>query len=283
MKKTALASALLCIAVVGCKKKGAGDIKTVCEANFAHGEKDDGKWSPGKGDKAKFMDYCLKQKPDVVHCSSMEIDFGDKSCEKVTGVGTDGFEVKMEIAKLRDGVADAPPPAPAPAPTPTEPATDTAKAPVPPPAPAADGPCTGEEVVLPGPKITVCVPGGYVKPLNTKPAKDKTGGQLDVSYSGDGTIGGSFVATFNITYNGKSSSAPDFKYLEDNAKEYCDTPPTMVDIMDGKGKYFACASKSLGHVLAASKIFTDKNLIDCSSQSDNKPDVESVCRTLKQQ
>ena len=279
MNKTALASALLCLAVVGCKKKGAGDIKTVCEANFAHGEKDDGKWSPGKGDKAKFMDYCLKQKPDVVHCSSMEIDFGDKSCEKVTGVGTDGFEVKIELAKLRDTsgaiAADTTPPAPSPAPAP---APGPAAAPAPPPASAA---CTGEEVVLPGPKITVCTPAGYVKPLSTKLAKGKDSGQIDVSWSGDGTIGGSFVGTFNITYNAKPSGDPSFTYLEDHAKEYCDTPPTMVDIMDGKGKYFVCASKELGHVFASSKIFTDKNLIDCSTQSDNRPDVESMCRTLK--
>jgi len=77
-------------------------------------------------------------------------------------------------------------------------------------------------------------------------------------------------------------SGPDFKYLEEHAAQYCDAPPTMVDIMDGKGKYFVCASKELGHVYAQSKIFTDKNLIDCSSQSDNRPDVESMCRTITQ-
>jgi hypothetical protein len=102
--KTAMMIGMLALAVGACgKKKGGGDIKSECEANFAHGEMDNGTWSPGKGDKAKFMDYCLKQKPEVVHCSSMEIEFGDKSCEKWTGLSTDGFNVKMEISKLRNG------------------------------------------------------------------------------------------------------------------------------------------------------------------------------------
>jgi hypothetical protein len=282
MNKTALASVLLCIAVVGCKKKGGGDIKSVCESNFAHGEMNDGKWSPGKGDKAKFMDYCVKQNADIVRCSSMEIELGDKSCEKHTGVGTDGFTVKIELAELRDSrgattnaaptTAAAPAPAPAPEPAP-------APAPVPAPVPAG---CTGEEVVLPGPKITVCTPAGYVKPLDKSNAKDKSGGSYHVAYSADGTSGGAFVATFNLTYNAKSSSPPDYKYLEEDATKYCDTPTTLEDIADGKGKSFVCTSKELGHNFAKSKIYTDKNVIDCSAQWDDKPEVATVCKTLKQ-
>jgi hypothetical protein len=279
MNKTALASVLLCIAVGGCKKKGGGDIKSVCEANFAHGEMNDGKWSPGKGDKAKFMDYCVKQNADVVRCSSMEIDFGDKSCEKHTGVGTDGFHVKMELAKLRDTTeattASTTPTTPPPPPPAT--AADAAPAPVPTTPPAG---CTGEEVVLSGPKITVCTPPGYVKPLDKKGAKDKDGGHIQINYSADGTSGGAFVATFDLTYNAKSSSPPDYKYLEEDLK-YCDTPTTLKDTADGKGKYFVCPSKELGHNFAKSKIYTDKNVIDCSSMWDTKAEVETMCTTMK--
>jgi hypothetical protein len=105
MKKILFASALVFVgaSTVGCGKKKSADIKSVCEDNFAHGEMNNDKWTPGKGDKAKFMEYCVKQAPEVVRCSSMEIDFGDKTCEKSTGVGTDGFKVKMEIGKLRNG------------------------------------------------------------------------------------------------------------------------------------------------------------------------------------
>jgi hypothetical protein len=98
-------------AFAGCKKKGGGDINSTCEDVFAHAEKDGGKWSPGKGDKKAFMDYCLTQKPEVVHCSSMEIDFNDKDCEKLTGVMADdhtGFEAKHKLGDLRDGRAGAP-------------------------------------------------------------------------------------------------------------------------------------------------------------------------------
>ena len=98
-----LISSALALGAAGCGKKKGGDIKSACETNFSHGEKNDGKWSPGKGDKAKFMEYCLKQKPEVVKCSSMKVEFGDKSCEKHTGISTDGFKVKMELAKLRNG------------------------------------------------------------------------------------------------------------------------------------------------------------------------------------
>jgi hypothetical protein len=103
MNKTLFASALLCVLAIGCGKKKAGDIKSVCEDNFAHGEMENDKWSPGKGDKTAFMDYCVKQNPDVVRCSSMTIELGDKSCEKHTGISTDGFKVKMELGKLRNG------------------------------------------------------------------------------------------------------------------------------------------------------------------------------------
>jgi len=90
------------LVLFGACKKG-GDINSQCEDNFAHGEKDDGKWSPGKGDKAKFMDYCKQQKAEVVKCSSMEVDMFDKDCENVTGIRSDGFKVKMKIAALRNG------------------------------------------------------------------------------------------------------------------------------------------------------------------------------------
>ncbi len=99
-------------AFAGCKKKGGGDINSLCEDVYSHAEKDGGKWSPGKGDKKAFMDFCLTQKPEVVKCSSMEVDFNDKDCEKVTGVMSDdhsGFETKRKLGDLRDGRAGAPP------------------------------------------------------------------------------------------------------------------------------------------------------------------------------
>jgi hypothetical protein len=99
--------AALALVAFGCGKGKKADVKSLCEGVFAHAEKDDGKWIAGKGDKAKFMDFCTKQKPEVVRCSSMEIDFNDKTCEKVTGVmqqDHSGFDTKMKIMALRDGV-----------------------------------------------------------------------------------------------------------------------------------------------------------------------------------
>jgi hypothetical protein len=102
MRTTIITIIAITAGVTACKKKG--DVKSLCEDNFAKAEKDDGKWSPGKGDKAKFMEYCTKQTPDVIRCSSMEMAF-DKSgdCEKHTGIRSDGFKVSMELARLRDG------------------------------------------------------------------------------------------------------------------------------------------------------------------------------------
>jgi hypothetical protein len=99
-------------AFAGCKKKGGGDINATCEDVFNHAEKDGGKWSAGKGDKKAFMDYCVKQKPEVVRCSSMEIDFNDKDCKEITGVMAadhSGFETKQKLGDLRDGRAGAAP------------------------------------------------------------------------------------------------------------------------------------------------------------------------------
>ena len=105
MLGTAALTITLALAAAGCGKKKA-DIKSACENTFAKAEKNDGKWLPGKGDKAAFMAYCLKQKPEVVRCSSMEIDFTDKTCSKLTGVMADdksGFDTKQELGRLRDG------------------------------------------------------------------------------------------------------------------------------------------------------------------------------------
>ncbi len=80
------------------------DVKSLCEDNFAHGEKD-GTWIPGKGDKAKFMEYCVQQTPEIVKCSSMESAF-DKDCEKVTGIEAkdpQAFSISMKLAALRAG------------------------------------------------------------------------------------------------------------------------------------------------------------------------------------
>jgi len=113
----------------GCGKKKK-DIKALCEDVFAHAEKDDGKWSPGKGDKAAFMAYCLQQKPEIVRCSSMTIDFDDKSCKEITGVMAadhTGFDVKMKLGAMRDGrdtgapSGDATPASGTPAPTAAQP------------------------------------------------------------------------------------------------------------------------------------------------------------------
>lgn len=91
-------------------KKGAKDIKALCEDNFSKGAFDNGKWTPGTGDKAAFMEFCTKQSADVVRCSSMEIEMGDKSCEEHTGVKSPaGFKAKMQIMALRNGTASTPP------------------------------------------------------------------------------------------------------------------------------------------------------------------------------
>jgi hypothetical protein len=97
--------ASLAVGASGCGKK-TKDIKSSCEDVFAHAEKDGGKWSAGKGDQAKFMAFCLQQKPEIVRCSSMEIDFDDKTCSKITGVMAEdhsGFEIKRKLGDLRDG------------------------------------------------------------------------------------------------------------------------------------------------------------------------------------
>ncbi len=93
-------------AFAGCKKKGGNDINAACEDVFAHAEKNDGKWTAGKGDKKVFMDYCVTQKPAIVRCASMEIDFDDKDCKELTGVmaaDKSGFEAKRKLSDLRDG------------------------------------------------------------------------------------------------------------------------------------------------------------------------------------
>ncbi len=134
-----------------------------------------------------------------------------------------------------------------------------------------------------GPGICVQAAAGYVKPLDMSNSKNKDGGNLNVSYSADGTVGGKFVATFTVTYNAPLASPPSWKYLEDDAANYCDTKPTLEDIAGGKGKYFQCMSKKLeGHSYAKSKIITQKNVIDCSSQSEKKPEVDTVCKSLTQ-
>lgn len=149
-----------------------------------------------------------------------------------------------------------------------------------PPAPAG---CAAGHTLLEGPQICVATPDGFVKPLDLKNSKDPTHGNLNVSYSADGTSGGKFVATFTVTYNAAPSSPINWTYFEQDAAEYCDSPPKLEDIADGHGKYFSCPSKKLdGHTLAKSKIATAKNLIDCQGQSDNKPEIDAVCKTLKQ-
>ena len=93
-------------AVTGCKKKGGGgDINATCEDVFAHAEKDGGKWSAGKGDKKAFMDFCVTQKPEVVRCSSMEIEMDDKDIKRANEIaaypwfkGHKGWQ--KEIAKM---------------------------------------------------------------------------------------------------------------------------------------------------------------------------------------
>ncbi len=152
------------------------------------------------------------------------------------------------------------------------------------PATAAAFKCPAGQLAMEGPHICLAVPAGYT-PLNSSNAKDASGGSMSVNYSSDGTSGGKFVATVNVTYNAAPSSPPNWKALEDDAKEYCDAPvPKLEDIMGGKGKYFHCMSKKLdGHSYAKSKIATAKNLIDCSSQSEKKPEIDTACKTLTQQ
>lgn len=145
--------------------------------------------------------------------------------------------------------------------------------------------CPAGQVSIEGPGICLAVPAGYVAPLDTNNSKDAKGGNLSVSYSSDGTSGGKFVATLNLTYNAAPASPPNWKYLEDDAKEYCDAPvPKLEDIYGGKGKAFTCKSKKLeGHMYTKSKILTAKNLIDCSSQSTPaKAEIDTACKTLKQ-
>jgi len=134
-----------------------------------------------------------------------------------------------------------------------------------------------------GPGICVPAAPGYVKPLDMTNSKGKDSGNLNVSYSADGTVGGKFVATLTVTYNAPLSSPPNWKYLGDDAANYCDTKPTIEEIAGGKGKYFQCTSKKLeAHMYAKSKVVTAKNVIDCSSQSEKKPEVDSVCKSLTQ-
>lgn len=97
MKITNLILALVTTLSLGACSKKSGDIQSVCDDVYAHGEKD-GTWSPCKGDKAKFMEVCLKATPEVANCSSMEHAFDD-SCESVTGFKSDtGFHTKMQIS-----------------------------------------------------------------------------------------------------------------------------------------------------------------------------------------
>src|SRR5689334_8193540 len=60
--------------------------------------------------------------------------------------------------------------------------------------------CPAGQVALDGPGICLAVPAGYT-PLNKDNSKDKTGGSMQVNYSSDGTSGGKFVGTVNVTYN----------------------------------------------------------------------------------
>ncbi len=141
--------------------------------------------------------------------------------------------------------------------------------------------CAAGQLSLDGPRICVAAPDGYVKPVDVSNSKQPASGNLNVSYSADGTVGGKFVATFTVTYN--ASKPASYTYLEKDMKEYCDTPPSLETIADGKGKYFQCKSTKLeGNNYAKAEIFTDKNNISCSSQSKGKPEVDSVCKTLKQ-
>jgi len=141
--------------------------------------------------------------------------------------------------------------------------------------------CPAGQIPIPGPGICVAAPAGHT-PLNTEKTTAKDSGQLQISYSSDGTSGGKFVGVVQIYY-GDPKTPPDFKALEADAKEYCDTPTKLEDIDGGKGKFFQCKSKKLeGHTYVKSKIFTAKNVIDCSSQSEKKPELDTACKTLKQ-
>jgi hypothetical protein len=141
--------------------------------------------------------------------------------------------------------------------------------------------CPAGQVAIPGPGICLAAPAGHT-PLNTEHTKKPDSGQLQVNYSSDGTSGGKFVGTIQVYYGGPKSP-PDFKALEDDAKQYCDAPPKLEDIDGGKGKFFQCTSTKLqGYSYVKSKIFTAKNVIDCSSQSEKRPEIDTVCKTLKQ-
>lgn len=143
--------------------------------------------------------------------------------------------------------------------------------------------CPAGQVAIAAPGICLAVPAGYVAPLNTDNSKDARSGGLQVSYSSDGTSGGKFVGVVQIYYGALPSTPPNFKALEDDAKEYCNPPPKLEDIDGGKGKFFQCISKKLeGHSYTKSKIFTAKSVIDCSSQSEKKPEIDTVCKTVKQ-
>lgn len=94
-----LALSALSLTTAACKKS-SGDIQSVCDDVYAHGEKD-GTWKPCKGDKAKFMEVCTKATPEVARCSSLEHAFdNDPDCEKATGFKAegDGFHQKMQIS-----------------------------------------------------------------------------------------------------------------------------------------------------------------------------------------
>lgn len=152
--------------------------------------------------------------------------------------------------------------------------------PAPPVAAPTSGACPAGQTLLDGPQICIALPDGYVKPLNLDGAKAPTGGHVQMSYSKDGTGGGEFVASVQVTYNAAPESPINWEYFTKDAADYCDAPPTMQDV--GKGKYFTCPSKKLGHTFSKSKIPTAKNLIECDTQSDAKPDVDALCKTLTQ-
>lgn len=186
-----------------------------------------------------------------------------------------GFVVAVGGCKKKDGELAAAGSGSASAPAP-------AVATAPPPATAVPtgGACPSGQTLLDGPQICIALPDGYVKPLKLDGAKDPTGGHVQVSYSKDGSSGGAFVASVQITYNAAPPSPINWEDFTKDAAEYCDAPPTMRDV--GKGKYFTCPSKKLGNTYSKSKIPTAKNLIECDTQSDAKPDVDALCKTLTQ-
>jgi hypothetical protein len=99
MKNGIVFAAVLATSAFGCKKKG--DINSLCDEAFSHYEKDDGKWTPGPGDKKAFMDYCAQQKPEVLNCWDMRKQMEDEDCKKLTGPGEDGFKVLMKLRELQ--------------------------------------------------------------------------------------------------------------------------------------------------------------------------------------